>query len=114
MTQILSAVTYMHGQHIIHKDIKPENIVIVNKITSDNIKDIQLKFIDFGISIDLKNETHIDEDTLHGTLYYMPPESMHGKVHLAWDVWSCGIICYMLATKKMPYQLPSKSEKLLE
>ena len=40
MVQILSAITYMHGQKVMHKDVKPENIVAVNKVTKSTITDI--------------------------------------------------------------------------
>jgi serine/threonine protein kinase len=41
---------------------------------------------------------------------YMSPESMNGSTVLAWDMWSCGIVCYMLATKKMPYFYHSEDD----
>ena len=100
----MSAVSYMHNLNLIHKDIKPENVVIVKKFTRQTLKQVQIKVIDFGISVDCRKKQEISDDELHGTLYYMPPESMLGVVKYAWDIWSCGIICYMMATKKMPYK----------
>lgn len=53
MIQVLSAVSYMHNMSILHKDIKLENIVIVNKVDKRTIKDAEIKIIDFGLSLDL-------------------------------------------------------------
>ena len=53
MIQVLSAVSYMHNMSILHKDIKLENIVIVNKVDKRTIKDAKIKIIDFGLSLDL-------------------------------------------------------------
>ena len=103
----------MHSKNIIHKDIKPENIVLVKNVNSiEEIKDIQIKFIDFGISMDLSKENELDTENIFGTLMYMPPESMMGTIHLSWDIWSCGVICYILATRKAPYYQGLNNEEM--
>lgn len=71
MTQILSAVLYMHNHNILHRDIKLENVVLVHKVKKNNIKEAQIKLIDFGISVDLNQKRWNDQ--LLGTLMYMPP-----------------------------------------
>lgn len=64
--------------------------------------------IDFGISVDLNKDKIDPNDDLLGTLIYMSPEVFDGKVGLALDMWSCGIIFYMMSTKKMPYNYKSE------
>ena len=88
MTQVISAIYYCHQRRIIHRDIKPENLVFEN--ASENA---MLKVIDFGASC-----VH-DESVsgLVGTAYYIAPEVLKLRVYdEKCDVWSCGIILYML------------------
>lgn len=72
MIQLISAVKYMHSFSILHRDIKLENIVIVKNMVGESEK-INIKLIDFGISLNLnKLSSQSDEEPL-GTLLYMSP-----------------------------------------
>jgi serine/threonine protein kinase len=72
MVQLISAVKYMHSFKILHRDIKLENIVIVKNVNEDCQK-IDIKLIDFGISLNLNNlKSNHDVEPL-GTLLYMAP-----------------------------------------
>lgn len=110
VTQILSAVSYMHKMNILHRDLKLENIVIVKKMQSNNFDKVEIKIIDFGISVDLAKHKYDPNEDLLGTLIYMAPESFNGKLSLTWDMWSCGMIFYMMTTKKMPYSYKNEEE----
>lgn len=59
--------------------------------------------IDFGASVHLDSYNQ-DDDSISGTLIYMPPEALTGKLTLSWDVWSLGILLFIMATGKLPYK----------
>ena len=100
MKQILSAVTYCHKLKIIHRDLKPENILISKK--HKNCFNI-IKVIDFGTAI-IFNKNKSDK-SLTGSVYYISPEvlSKNRNYSEKCDVWSCGIIMYILLTGLPPF-----------
>ena len=107
MKQILSAVTYCHKLKIIHRDLKPENILISKKNkNSFNI----IKVIDFGTAI-IFNKNKNDK-SLTGSVYYISPEvlSKNRNYSEKCDVWSCGIIMYILLTGLPPFNGDSDEE----
>ena len=98
MKQILSAVTYCHKLKIIHRDLKPENILISER----NKKGFNtIKIIDFGTAI-LFNKK---DKKLAGSIYYLAPEiiSKNRNYTEKCDIWSCGIIMYILLTGRPPF-----------
>lgn len=103
MKQILEAVNYLHHHGICHRDLKPENILLSSM--SDNF---QLKLIDFGLSKVLKTMNGLMKDKV-GTVYYMAPEVLQGKYTLKCDVWSCGVILYIMLCGNPPFY--DKDEK---
>ena len=107
MKQILSAVNYCHKSKIIHRDLKPENILISQR----NKKGFNIiKIIDFGTAI-LFNKK---DKNLAGSIYYLAPEiiSKNRKYTEKCDIWSCGIIMYILLTGKPPFNGDSDEEIL--
>ena len=100
MKQILSAVSYCHKLKIIHRDLKPENILISKKTKNGfNI----IKIIDFGTAIFFNKNN--DDKSLTGSIYYISPEVLSKKRNYTekCDVWSCGIIMYILLTGQPPF-----------
>jgi len=94
---ILLAVEYMHAHHILHRDLKLDNILMNSK---ENDRDI--KIIDFNISMET-NHTEILTRTC-GTLEYMAPELKLKKGYsFPVDIWSSGVILYALLSGKMPF-----------
>ncbi|KAF8821136.1 calcium-dependent protein kinase CDPK2 [Cardiosporidium cionae] len=90
MWQILQAVSHCHGQCIAHRDLKPENFLFLN-YNSDS----PLKLIDFGLASKC-DPKHLMK-TKMGTAYYVSPEVIQGSQHgLACDMWSAGVILYLL------------------
>ena len=97
MRQILSAVTYCHDKRIVHRDLKPENILLENKK-----KTAAVKLIDFGTS-----GTYDPNKSLTmrvGTPYYMAPEVINKSYNEKCDIWSCGVILYILLCGYPPFQ----------
>ena len=107
MKQILEAVNYLHYHGVCHRDLKPENILFSSV---DELS--QLKLIDFGLSKVLKTM----DDTIKGevgTLYYMAPEVIQGIYNEKCDVWSCGVILYIMLSGNPPF-FSDNEEKLKE
>ena len=97
MYQILSAVNYCHKMKIIHRDLKPENILI--KKDEDGF--YRVKICDFGTSKAFKiGDT---QKQLVGSAYYIAPEVIQKKYNSKCDLWSCGVIMFVLLTKKPPF-----------
>eukprot|EP00826_Nyctotherus_ovalis_P055974 TRINITY_DN748_c0_g12_i1.p1 TRINITY_DN748_c0_g12~~TRINITY_DN748_c0_g12_i1.p1 ORF type:complete len:315 (-),score=82.99 TRINITY_DN748_c0_g12_i1:766-1710(-) len=98
MRQLLSAVVYCHKRKIVHRDLKPENILIVK---SDKKSQIDIKVIDFGTAETFKSRAKMRE--FIGTAYYMSPEVIDGRYTEKCDVWSCGVILYILLSGYPPF-----------
>ena len=99
MYQILSAINYCQNLNIIHRDLKPDNILIVNRNKKYNYPNI--KVADFGMSkIVEKNSI---QNKLAGTIYYTAPEVFSQKYNEKCDIWSCGVIMYVLLSKRTPF-----------
>jgi len=107
MQQILRAVFYMHQNGIVHRDIKPENFLF---LTSDPIDNNTLKIIDFGLAKHWDPSTPMT--TKAGTPYYVAPEVLGGCYDTLCDVWSCGVIMYILLCGFPPFSGSTDQEVL--
>ncbi|XP_037544549.1 myosin light chain kinase, smooth muscle [Nematolebias whitei] len=105
MQQILEGIAYMHQQNIVHLDLKPENIVCVDTTGTS------IKIIDFGLASRLDRSAPLK--VLHGTPEFVAPEVINYEpVSLATDLWSIGVICYILLSGESPFQGSCESETL--
>ena len=108
MKQLLTAIAYMHNMKIAHRDIKPENILISSS-------DLTIKLIDFDTAAKFEGN---DLTGAMGTFHFMAPEISSKRYNEKCDVWSCGIIMYILITRKANFQgltdnkAPKKTNKL--
>ena len=98
MYQIFSAVNYCHKMHIVHRDLKPENILIVSK---DREGLPTIKICDFGTS--KMFEKGAVQRKLVGSSYYIAPEVLKKHYNEKCDVWSCGVIMYILLSARPPF-----------
>lgn len=108
MTQILSVVNYLEKKGIVHRDLKPENIVFESKRKEDNIKDIPIKIIDFGTATYCKPGEVLK--TQVGSPYYIAPEVIKQEYNTKCDIWSTGVIMYVLLCGCPPFRGRSQKD----
>ncbi|XP_021371328.1 serine/threonine-protein kinase par-1-like isoform X1 [Mizuhopecten yessoensis] len=103
--QIVEAVSYCHDLHVVHRDLKPENVVFFEKLGI-------VKVTDFGFSNQFKPGSNLE--TSCGSLAYSAPEILLGDSYdaPAVDVWSLGVLLYMLVCGSPPFHEASDSETL--
>ena len=113
MYQILSAVNYLHKMKIIHRDLKPENILIINKDEDEDDNNnnddlLYIKICDFGAAKWFQEG--INEKSITGSPYYIAPEVLEKNYNEKCDLWSCGVIMYILLSGKVPFNGKSNNE----
>merc|ERR1719223_1732831 len=98
MQQIVRAIFYMHENHVTHRDLKPENFLFVTK---EAIEKNTLKIIDFGLSCNFQPNQVLT--TKAGTPYYVAPQVLAGKYDQMSDMWSIGVIMYVMLCGYPPF-----------
>ena len=98
--QICNGVDHAHSQGVIHRDLRPANVLV-----TDND---MVKVADFGTSRFLEIAAH--GTTVIGSPPYMAPEQFHGKAVFASDIYSLGITMYQMLTGELPYDTPAPSD----
>ena len=95
--QLMRSVEYCHNHGICHRDLKPENLLYLNSGKEENNP---IKVIDFGLSQIFQNRKL---KTKVGTAYYVSPEILKGNYTQLCDIWSAGVILYILLTGDPPF-----------
>ena len=96
--QVLLAIRYCHKMRVVHRDIKPENILIVGKESNGLLN---VKLIDFGTAKIFSESSK--NKALVGSSYYIAPEVIRGKYDEACDLWSIGVIMYIMLVGTPPF-----------
>jgi calcium-dependent protein kinase len=105
MKQVLAAVLYCHSNNIVHRDLKPQNMLFESREPN-----ARLKVIDFGTSqvFDPSQKMQLKI----GTPYYVSPEVLRRSYDSKCDIWSCGVILYILLCGYPPFDGPTQEELL--
>ncbi|HET7220363.1 MAG TPA: serine/threonine-protein kinase [Vicinamibacterales bacterium] len=98
--QICNAVDHAHRQGVIHRDLRPANVLVT--------ENDMLKVADFGTSRFLEIAAH--GTTVIGSPPYMAPEQFHGKAVFASDIYSLGVTMYQMLTGMLPYETPAPAD----
>ncbi len=97
MLQITDGMSVAHDSYIIHRDIKPQNIMI--------LENGLIKITDFGIAMAMNATQLTQTNSVMGSVHYLPPEQANGKgSSLQSDIYSMGIVMYELLTGKLPFR----------
>ena len=97
MTQLTDGIAHAHESYIIHRDIKPQNIMIED--------DGRIKITDFGIAMALNATQLTQTNSVMGSVHYLPPEQASGKgATIKSDIYSLGILMYELLTGNVPFK----------
>lgn len=99
LLQLVEGLKYIHEEHVIHRDLKLRNLFLTNEM--------ELKIGDFGLAAKIEEGTK--RRTICGTPNYMSPEVLNSQVGHSYetDIWSVGVILYVLIVGRAPFQAPS-------
>ncbi|XP_073188914.1 serine/threonine-protein kinase 17A isoform X1 [Lepidochelys kempii] len=107
MRQILEGVSFLHRNNVVHLDLKPQNILLTSESPLGDIK-----IVDFGLSRILKSSEELRE--IMGTPEYVAPEILsYDPISTATDMWSIGVLAYVMLTGISPFLGDDKQETFL-
>ena len=97
MMQLTSGIVCAHNSYIIHRDIKPQNVMI--------LEDGRVKITDFGIAMALNKNELTQTNSVMGSVHYLPPEQASGSGStIKSDIYSLGILMFELITGRVPFK----------
>lgn len=102
VVQILSVVAFCHLQGVVHRDLKPENFLFTSRS-----EDADMRLIDFGLSDFIRPDERLND--IVGSAYYVAPEVLHRSYSMEADIWSIGVITYILLCGSRPFWARTES-----
>jgi serine/threonine protein kinase len=117
IAQAADALGYAHDHGIIHRDVKPDNLLIMRLRQAERPDEppLRLKVTDFGLAKLLEGGLHTETGTFMGTLPYMSPEQTLGRtLDGRSDIYSLGVILYELTTGRLPFDIKTPTEAVMK
>lgn len=120
MSQVFSALAAAHASGIIHRDMKPGNVMLIEKISEDGPVTDFVKVCDFGLAKILDaGESSVGPLTRQGAVFgtpaYMSPEQARGEpLDAKSDIYSCGVVMYKMLTGRTPFRAKSPTGVLMK
>lgn len=93
-------MSYCHSEGVIHRDVKPENIIFDSKTSK---RGLRLKGFYQATTFDLSSNQDVKFDDIIGTSYYIAPEVLYETYDFKSDMWSVGVILYFMLTGHLPF-----------
>ena len=111
LRQVAEALQHLHGRGVVHRDVKPENLLL-----ADRSEHALVKLCDFGLACELEPASaaglQLRTSTLKGTVAYMAPEYLREEPHgAAVDLWSLGVVLYILLSGRHPFDPDGEAEE---
>lgn len=108
MRQVIFGIRYIHGRRVCHRDLKLENFLLAERGLP--LEESTVKIVDFGLAENFKAGVKMTAKV--GTPLYVAPEVLLGDYTHACDLWSCGVIAYILLCGYPPFPGKTKEEQL--
>jgi len=105
MQQVFRGINYWHSNNIVHRDLKPENLLLESSVSHEDLggKSMKIKIIDFGTSQEFKIGSKKKMEERYGTPYYIAPDVLNKSYNEKCDIWSLGVILYILLVGYPPF-----------
>jgi serine/threonine protein kinase len=117
LSQVADALGYAHARGVLHRDVKPDNIMIKQLFRPERSGEPPLRAVvtDFGLAKLLEGGMHTATGTLLGTMDYISPEQCKGEPPSPRsDIYALGVMLYHLATGRLPHQINSLTEAVIK